>query len=99
MACKHRYQIIPILELHPQLDTSPTTNVWICMLGLYRLVTPKHAPKVACRITQGHVIEYSTVLTVQNTSVLLMAIWKNFKPKNGPIQPIGPLEYQKFFNY
>ena len=60
MAYKHRYQIIPILELHPQLDTSPTTDVWICMLGLYRLVTPKHTPKVACRITQGHVIEYST---------------------------------------
>eukprot|EP00116_Pleurobrachia_bachei_P019033 sb/3479295/ len=29
MACKHRYQITPILESHPQLDTSPTTDVWI----------------------------------------------------------------------
>eukprot|EP00116_Pleurobrachia_bachei_P013244 sb/3473506/ len=40
MACKHRYQITPILESHPQLDTSPTTDVWICMLG-NRLITAK----------------------------------------------------------
>eukprot|EP00116_Pleurobrachia_bachei_P011370 sb/3471632/ len=40
MACKHQYQITPILESHPQLNTSPTTDVWICMLG-NRLVTAK----------------------------------------------------------